>query len=464
MNFERLMVASACLCAAGATAACDVDLDLTTAFDLELPYHNLNITVPPLPADINLYKYATESAMVAVPVDCLSSFSTELAAAVDLDDRQPCGPTGMKYIRVFDLVGGYTTLASMADCSRGLVIGFHGSGGPGWDAVQYAAMLSGMGFVVVIPDSMAMPDSLGLKGKLPHKDTADIVRTNFCGEYLANDGKCKAFNKPYCYQSKFDNIVHDSDSYRKLVEGVYQIRKRELDYFFQNQTATLDAFSSVFADGNSEGGMVLSRYHHAELEKVLSGRIIDSWSCEFNYYTACPEFAKVCEDKCDKTVPLLNVIGDKDEYFGATSGSLAYKVAEDSNGYGAETLQGHCRKTFNDQGFTQATVIVSEGAWHGPNYYDNNLVRAAIADFVSKNTPGSSGSLDACTLSGGVYSCPREGPSTCKTIDDVYQVNPNASEVCELTTTTIDGLSESGTAEVVMSIAASLPFITALSF
>lgn len=429
-NVAGWLLVSLFLCVSGLISGReDCPVPGNESFTLEeLPsLNNKTVTVPPLPKDINTYRYATDNAMVAVPVACAREHAAKLKTAVELDDKPPCGPKGMQYLRIYDLEGGYDTLAAMANCSYGLVIGFHGSGGPGWDAVQYAGMLSGLGFVHLIPDSQSMPNSYGLKGRRPHIETKDIKTTDYCGEYACDQGICGDFNKPYCYTTNVDNILHDSWSFRKYYEGVYQIRKRELDYFFEHHAGTLTAFASVFAIGNSEGGMVVSRYHHPVLDKVLSGRIIDSWSCEFNYFVACPEDAQICQDACDKHVPQLNVIGSVDEYFGAVDSSVAYKVQASPQGYGADPLTGNCRKAFDDQGFTQATVVVFEDAGHGPMYYNGNKVRAVVADFVSKRPLA--GALATCRREDGVYSCPPV-PDTCTTIDGEYQLNPDSP--CEV--------------------------------
>ena len=59
----------------------------------------------------------------------------------------------MAYLRVSELTGGLETLKSMQSCARGLVLNLHGTGGPGWGTVAYAAMMSGMGWLVLHPES-----------------------------------------------------------------------------------------------------------------------------------------------------------------------------------------------------------------------------------------------------------------------------------------------------------------------
>ena len=133
-------------------------------------------------------------------------------------------------------------------------------------------VISGFGFLVVLPDSQAMPDEYGLKGRLPHKAVEDIDNSNFCGEYKNYDGTCSGFNKPYCYSTKVDNILANPDKYRKYTNRLYTVRKMELDYFVANDGAPLlEAARKVFLFGNSEGAIVATRYHNEALDAKLSG-------------------------------------------------------------------------------------------------------------------------------------------------------------------------------------------------
>merc|ERR1740129_1597686 len=67
-----------------------------------------------MPTDPAAYAYATDHALVAIPEACYSAYK-------ELNDRQPGGPTGMRYLYISDLEGGFDTLAGMTDCACGLV-------------------------------------------------------------------------------------------------------------------------------------------------------------------------------------------------------------------------------------------------------------------------------------------------------------------------------------------------------
>ena len=100
--------------------------------------------------------------------------------------------------------------------------------------------------------------------------------------YTPDTGSSGWFKKPYCYSTRRENIVNGQSKYKTYVEGVYQIRKREIDYFVDSHADLLAAFTDVYLIDNSEGAMVASRYHHPEVDKLLKVRILNSWSCKFN--------------------------------------------------------------------------------------------------------------------------------------------------------------------------------------
>jgi len=425
-----------CKAAVQAQAVCQQAVESPDNFTLDLKFskHPDNVTVPGIPTDPKAYGYATASALVAIPAECYTKYKNKITASKELNDRQPGGPTGMHYLYISDLQGGYDTLKGMTDCACGLVVEMHGSGGPGWTAVMFAAWFSGMGLIEVIPNSMAMPDTYGLKGKLPMKKISDVATDNYCGGFSAFDGSCGSFNKPYCYSTKEANLLNNAD-YPKYVEGVYQIRRRELQYFVDNQADLLNAFKGkVYLVGNSEGSMVASRFHHQALDAVMAGRILTAYACDFNYFVSCAENAKVCGDSCDKTIPQLNVIGTEDEYFGDQANSMSAKVANGGGGYGGP-LTGNCRAAYNAQKFETATVVEFDGAGHGPSYWNDNTMRSIFADFMmnagkdSKNWP----SLAKCTEASGVYTCPNGEVSPCQpgwTLNEDATWDPSSTYKC----------------------------------
>merc|ERR1719330_481928 len=113
-------------------------------------------------------------------------------------------------------------------------------------------MMAGLGFIVLVPDSMAMPDNMGLKGKRPLRNISEIDMEHYCGAYNPYLGSCDDFSKPFCYSTDVDNVLYDEQKYRAFVERAYLIRKLELDYFVEKHEALLDAFQRVYLIGSSE--------------------------------------------------------------------------------------------------------------------------------------------------------------------------------------------------------------------
>ena len=131
-----------------------------------------------------------------------------------------------------------------------------------------------MGYLVVLPDSQEMPDSMGLKGQDAFESCGRHLDLNYCGSF---------------------NPV----GYRKYMERIFTIRKFEMDHWVQEHMDFVDLFQEVFLLGNSEGGMVPAKYHHATLDAKLTGRIISTYACVFNYFSGC--HAKGCGTSATKT-------------------------------------------------------------------------------------------------------------------------------------------------------------------
>jgi len=398
------------LIAAVASAQTCIDGDGTTTFTMHMPYHNKNVTVPPVNFPLSSSSYASDNALVAVPSACYERYQSHLGFAPNLDDRQPGGPQGMFFFRVSDAASEYSLLTNMTSCSCGLVVLMHGTSGLRWQSVSYMAALSGMGFVVVALDSQAMPADMGLKGADTLKATDAIATSNYCGVLESYEGRCGTWAKPFCYSSKVANILHEPDVYREFVERNYHIRKRELDYFVEQRGAALiRAFDKIFLFGRSEGAMVSARYYHATLHAKLSGLLLSGYSCEYSYFVSCADHAKLCGGQCSSSLPVLSFIGATDAYF-AASGSVAADVAAAPNGYGSPAT-GNCRAPLDAQGFTRSVSVVFSGTGHSIMYKNDNALRSVISDFLADPTSAAeqpdwaSVNRDDCSYAGGVYTC-----------------------------------------------------------
>lgn len=388
--------------------------------EMILPKHKANspLEVPKIPQSEDKYAYATEWALVSIPNKCFEKMKDKIRKHTTITDRGADEGTAYFYLGdlgaeddiLEDKISILADMGGSDGCACGLLIEMHGSGGPGWSAVQFAAIFANAGYIAILPNSMAQPEDMGLKGKTVQEDPEKISTSAYCGSFNAFDKggrKCSGFSQPYCYSTKFENVIEDSEKYRKYVEGIYTIRKLEMDSFIDSSKQLLEAFDNVYLAGNSEGAMAASRYHHADLDAKLKGRILSAWSCNYNYFVSCAKHAEICEGECSKEVPQLNLIGQKDEYFGAVDDSMSSRVAADEKGYGGP-ITGNCRAAYDNHGFTKATVVEFKGAGHGPQYWDDNLWRSAIADFISHKGDDAAKweSLAKCEENDGAWVCP----------------------------------------------------------
>jgi hypothetical protein len=175
--------------------------------------------------------------------------------------------------------------------------------------------------------------------------------------------------------------------------------------------------------------MVTSRYYHADLHPKLTSMIISGWSCEFNYFVSCAEHAHICGDQCSKDIPILNVNGDVDAYFGPVDSVSSRVSANTTHGYGAAEITGSCRKAMDMQSFKHTVAVNMPPAGHSILYSHDNALRSVFADFLRHpKTPSEWHSIhrDGCTFEHGVYDCDAllgsSGEAPCVS----YKVNENA--------------------------------------
>ncbi|CAK0803945.1 unnamed protein product [Prorocentrum cordatum] len=378
-----------------------------TSFDMYMPYHDVNITVPAINQTVAEYEYAGDNALVAIPAACYQKEAAFFGSASNFADRAPDGPDGMFYFRISDPDTEYAKLASMTDCSSGLVVLLHGTSGVRWNPVSYAAALSGLGWVVVLPDSQSQPAEVGYKGAISLKNTSEIDTSNYCGAMDAYNERASSWSKPFMYSTNSENILNDGAKYAEYMERNYRIRALEMDAFVSKRESLLSAFfaaSKVFLLGRSEGGAVAGRYYNEALHSKLSGIILSGWSCDFNYFVSCAENARICEDQCSKDIPVLNVVGETDSYF-ASSSSVSADVAAGATGYGGP-ITGNCKAAMDAQGFS-GHVVVMEGAGHSFLYTHDNAWRSVLGEFLACPTATSLPSLQrpGCQEQNGVYTC-----------------------------------------------------------
>merc|ERR1712127_66070 len=84
-------------------------------------------------------------------------------------------------------------------------------------------------------------------------------------------------------------------------------------------------------------------------------------------------------------------------------------------GYGASPITGNCHAQFKAQGFESHTTAVVKDIEHTPKYWSDNLVRAAVGDFVSVQTKEwtSKYKCKEDSPNSGLFNCDKPEVDTC---------------------------------------------------
>ncbi|CAE7765290.1 unnamed protein product, partial [Symbiodinium pilosum] len=197
---------------------------------------------------------------------------------------------------------------------RGTVIYAHGSGGCSWDNFRICRMMARMGMLVIAPDGFAYPKNTDL-GKMRHKEVQPLKRASDDVDYWAND-LLYASNADgsHTYSTQASSVLDNPDKFRDLYEKCYQMRRRELHWTIEKLPRWIRT-QGFFIGGTSEGAMTVSRFDDQRYAHQVLGRFINSFSVEYCYFTPTMKCAQIGGNT---DVPTLNIIGTKDEYFGAT--------------------------------------------------------------------------------------------------------------------------------------------------
>ena len=149
-------------------------------------------------------------------------------------------------------------------------------------------------------------------------------------------------------------VLNDPQEYKDMYEKCYQLRRSELHFIIARLPKWVLA-QGFYLGGTSEGAMTVCRFDDQRYGDLIVGRFINSFSMEYCYFTPEAE-AGLLGGRLD--IPTLNIIGTKDEYFGAVD-SVAKIVAE-NGGYGDRHLTGNGFKTMVRQGVDTGLVCVLE--------------------------------------------------------------------------------------------------------
>jgi predicted alpha/beta-hydrolase family hydrolase len=290
---------------------------------------------------------------------------------------------------------------------RGTLVYAHGSGGCSWDNFRICRMIAGMGFLVVAPDGFAYPKNTAM-GQMRHKDILPLKKADDDTNYWSGDLMyASGSSGTATYSTKADSVLEDPDHYRELYEKAYQLRRSELHFTIRTLPLWIKT-KGFFIGGTSEGAMTVARFDDQRYGDMVCGRFINSFSVEYCYFTPTPEDGEIGGQL---KVPTLNIIGTKDQFFGAED-SVAKIVADDEDtGYGAKHLTGHGYNTFWKQGLTDACVCLLENGVHSPCNTHDNFLRQLFDVFFSR-------------------------PHDIWELDKIWSIDPTMAELVELKQTT----------------------------
>ncbi|CAJ1360220.1 unnamed protein product [Effrenium voratum] len=262
---------------------------------------------------------------------------------------------------------------------RGTLIYAHGSGGCSWDNFRICRMIAGMGILVIAPDGFAYPKESAM-GQMRHKALAPLHLGSDDVDYWANDLLyTSSAGGVFNYSTKAESVLKETQEYKDLYEKCYQLRRSELHFTIARLPAWVLS-QGFFLGGTSEGAMTVARFDDQRYGEMIIGRFINSFSIEYCYFTPTPE-AGLLGGQLD--VPTLNIIGNKDQYFGAED-SIAKVVAEHGSGYGDKNLTGNGFNTMVRQGLENGLVCVLEDGVHSPCNTHDNFLRQLFNTFFSR--------------------------------------------------------------------------------
>jgi hypothetical protein len=291
---------------------------------------------------------------------------------------------------------------------RGTLIYAHGSGGCSWDNIRICRMIAGMNFLVIAPDGFASPKSTAM-GQMRHKDLQPLKKVTDGVDYWADDLLYASdASGGMTYSTKAETVLDDPDKWRELYEKCYQLRRSELHFIIKTLPGWIKT-KGFFIGGTSEGAMTVARFDDQRYGSMVMGRFINSFSVEYCYFTPNPRDGEIGGQT---TVPTLNIIGTKDQFFGSED-SVAKIVAADTSGhgYGNASMRGHGYETFKRQGMEDACVVYLEGGVHSPCLSHDNFLRQVFDVFFSR-------------------------PADIDKLDMIWSVDPKMAELVQLNETT----------------------------
>ena len=136
------------------------------------------------------------------------------------------------------------------------------------------------------------------------------------------------FFAPNSFALKNRPVYRSPDKIKKY-NKVHKLRHKELEYNLKKiKKINFTDNNNIFLMGNSEGAVTSSMYN----KYVFKGRIITAFSCENCY------FINDYKIGAKKYEPILNIIGNEDEYF---SNKSNFNINYNVDGNSLKTLENH---------------------------------------------------------------------------------------------------------------------------
>lgn len=158
------------------------------------------------------------------------------------------------------------------------------------------------------------------------------------------------------YAVKYRPTYISRDS-KDVYEEVHMFRQAELKQSYKKlkELKFIDS-KNLFLMGNSEGALAAGICKN----EAFKGRILVSWGCEAGYY------GRSFKIGAKKSVPILNIIGLDDQYFGVYSQ------------YG-DFEKGHCAKALHH--YKNSKVVLLPSITH--NALESKYTKREIIDFLN---------------------------------------------------------------------------------
>jgi len=265
---------------------------------------------------------------------------------------------------------------------RGVMVFMHGSGGIVWHNIRFLRMVAGLNYIAIAPDEMAGNHFRRRTTRAIHTRHED---TSYWQNTLFYEGKAGVDGENLEFSTKVEDVLASKEYYRTLYEKVYHVRRAELHYILSRLGLLAERLGVVIM-GCSEGAMTVTRFDDQRYGRMIVGRIIVSYACEYCYMHTSETDAKF-GGQLD--VPTLNMIGTHDEFFGPPAhgdfvGSCASKISAQPDGWGKANVTGNAYESMLQQGMLSGLVATFPTGEHDLTLTHNMPLRDVMLDFLHR--------------------------------------------------------------------------------